>query len=98
MEWECKMGCPPAPFLPPEPAGGAIFNDVLFNDAVFNGIPTQGPPPPQPPPCVPVPPLNEPRFADMVAELVGTVPRMSALHAQQILQRSWRRIRDSRLW
>jgi hypothetical protein len=38
-------------------------------------------------------------FNDMVAELVGTVPRMSALHAQQVLQRSWRRVRDERqLW
>lgn len=37
-------------------------------------------------------------FADMTAELVGTVPRMSALHAQQVLQRAWRRVRDGRLW
>src|SRR5215475_11762823 len=37
-------------------------------------------------------------FADMTAELVGTVPRMSALHAQQVIQRSWRRIRDTRRW
>jgi len=34
----------------------------------------------------------------MTAELVGTVPRMSALHAQQLINRSWARIRDSRLW
>ena len=37
-------------------------------------------------------------FSDMTAELVGTVPRLSALHAQQILNRSWSRVRDSRLW
>lgn len=37
-------------------------------------------------------------FADMTAELVGTVPRMSALHAQQVIQRAWRRVRDGRLW
>src|SRR5215475_12360885 len=34
----------------------------------------------------------------MVAELVGTVPRMSALHAQQVINRAWARVRDSRLW
>lgn len=34
----------------------------------------------------------------MTAELVGTVPRMSALHAQQVIQRAWNRVRDSRLW
>ena len=37
-------------------------------------------------------------FTTMTAELVGTVPRMSALHAQQLINRSWARIRDSRLW
>ena len=37
-------------------------------------------------------------FADMTAELVGTVPRMSALHAQQVIQRAWSRVRDGRLW
>jgi hypothetical protein len=37
-------------------------------------------------------------FADMIAELVGTVPRMSALHAQQVINRAWARVRDSRLW
>ena len=37
-------------------------------------------------------------FADMTAELVGTVPRMSALHAQQVIQRAWRRVRDGRHW
>ena len=37
-------------------------------------------------------------FADMTAELVGTVPRMSALHAQQVVNRAWSRVRDSRLW
>ncbi|HEY6370190.1 MAG TPA: hypothetical protein VIX37_06405 [Candidatus Sulfotelmatobacter sp.] len=37
-------------------------------------------------------------YADYVAELVGTVPRMSALHAQQVLQRAWRRVRDGRRW
>lgn len=37
-------------------------------------------------------------FADMTAELVGTVPRMSALHAQQVIQRAWGRVRDSRAW
>ena len=37
-------------------------------------------------------------FQDLVAELVGTVPRLSALHAQQIVNRAWSRIRDSRLW
>lgn len=34
----------------------------------------------------------------MTAELVGTVPRLSALHAQQLINRSWSRVRDSRLW
>lgn len=34
----------------------------------------------------------------MAAELVGTVPRMSPLHAQQVLQRAWRRVQDERLW
>jgi hypothetical protein len=37
-------------------------------------------------------------FADMVAELVGTVPRMSALHAQQLINRAWDRVRDYRTW
>lgn len=37
-------------------------------------------------------------YADMVAELVGTIPRMSALHANQVINRAWSRIRDSRLW
>ena len=37
-------------------------------------------------------------FSDMVAELVGTVPRMSALHAAQVLNRAWSRVRDGRLW
>jgi len=37
-------------------------------------------------------------FADLTAELVGTVPRLSALHAQQLINRSWARVRDSRLW
>lgn len=37
-------------------------------------------------------------YADYVAELVGTVPRMSALHASQVLNRAWRRVRDGRLW
>src|SRR5215831_12542018 len=37
-------------------------------------------------------------FADMTAELVGTVPRMSALHAQQVINRAWGRVRDGRLW
>jgi|SRR5215472_14627550 len=37
-------------------------------------------------------------FVDMTAELVGTVPRLSALHAQQLIQRSWQRIRDGRSW
>ena len=37
-------------------------------------------------------------YQDMVAELVGTVPHMSALHASQVLNRAWSRIRDSRLW
>ena len=37
-------------------------------------------------------------FQDMVAEVVGTVPRISALHAQQLVNRAWSRIRDSRLW
>lgn len=37
-------------------------------------------------------------FQEMVAELMGTVPRMSALHAQQIINRGWSRVRDSRLW
>ena len=37
-------------------------------------------------------------YADYVAELVGTVPRMSALHAGQVLNRAWRRVRDGRLW
>jgi hypothetical protein len=37
-------------------------------------------------------------LADLTAELVGTVPRISALHAQQLINRSWARVRDSRLW
>ena len=37
-------------------------------------------------------------YQDMTAELVGILPRMSVLHAQQIVQRAWRRVRDSRLW
>ena len=37
-------------------------------------------------------------YADMTAELVGTIPRMSALHAQQVIQRAWSRVRDTRLW
>lgn len=37
-------------------------------------------------------------YQDFVAELVGTVPRISALHAGQIVNRAWSRIRDSRLW
>ena len=37
-------------------------------------------------------------FLDMTAELAGTVPRMSPLHAQQVIQRAWRRVRDSRRW
>ena len=37
-------------------------------------------------------------YADYVAELVGTVPRLSALHASQVLQRAWSRVRDGRLW
>jgi len=37
-------------------------------------------------------------FADMTAELVGTIPRISALHAQQVIQRAWDRIRDGRRW
>lgn len=37
-------------------------------------------------------------YADMTAELVGTVPRMSALHAQQVIQRAWSRVRDFRRW
>ena len=37
-------------------------------------------------------------YQDLVAELVGTVPRLSALHASQLLNRAWSRIRDSRLW
>jgi len=37
-------------------------------------------------------------FADLTAELVGTVPRISALHAQQVINRAWDRVRDSRLW
>jgi hypothetical protein len=34
----------------------------------------------------------------MVNELVGTFPRLPYLHAQQIVNRSWTRIRDLRLW
>lgn len=37
-------------------------------------------------------------FEDMTAELAGTIPRMSVLHAQQVVQRAWSRVRDSRLW
>ena len=37
-------------------------------------------------------------YADYVAELVGTVPRLSALHASQVLQRAWSRVRAGRLW
>lgn len=34
----------------------------------------------------------------MTAELEGTIPRMSALHAMQLIQRAWTRVRDGRKW
>ena len=37
-------------------------------------------------------------FQNGAAELLGTVPKLSILHAQQILNRAWGRIRDYRLW
>jgi hypothetical protein len=37
-------------------------------------------------------------FVDLTAELMGTIPRISALHAQQLVNKAWGRIRDSRQW
>lgn len=37
-------------------------------------------------------------FNNLVAELVGTVPRLSALNAQKLVNRAWQRILDLRLW
>ena len=35
----------------------------------------------------------------MIAELMGTVPRMSALHASQVINRAWERVQNTRqLW
>lgn len=82
------------PCPPPSPITGrdSVFNDAVFNDVLFNdtapGVPAA---------CLPQT-LPGPVFTDMVAELVGTVPRLSALHAQQLINRAWARIRDSRLW
>ena len=84
--------CPPPPFIPP--TAGSIWNDAVFNETQFNGNGTMNVPPV--PPCEFQAPPSP--FPNMIAELVGTVPRMSALHAQQILNRAWRRIRDGRLW
>lgn len=72
--------------------GGSPFNEIQFNETVFNA------PPREPSLGCPPPAQCGPAFADMTAELVGTVPRLSALHAQQLLNRAWARIRDYRLW
>lgn len=37
-------------------------------------------------------------YADYVGEMVGTFPRLSSVHAGQLVNRAWRRIRDYRLW
>ena len=37
-------------------------------------------------------------FSNIVAELVGTVPKLSAIHAGQLVNRSWSKVRDFRLW
>ena len=85
--------CPPPPFVSPLEGEEALFNDAVWNEAQFNGSVVPRVPPVTPSFEAPASPLME-----MVAELVGTVPRMSALHARQIINRVWRRIRDSRQW
>lgn len=37
-------------------------------------------------------------YANGIAELMGTVPRISVLHAAQLYNRAWGRVRDARLW
>src|SRR5262245_54771207 len=76
------------------PVDPSRWGGILWNNALWagRGVPDIGPGPG----CESLP--SGPTFADMVAELVGTVPRLSALHAQQLLNRSWSRVRDSRLW
>ena len=37
-------------------------------------------------------------FVNLVSELVGTVPKLSALHAGQLVNRAWSKVRDFRLW
>lgn len=72
----------------------SLFNQALWNGAYWdNGV--LGPAGPAPG-CEAV--CVGPTFADLTAELVGTVPRLSALHAQQLINRAWARIRDFRLW
>jgi hypothetical protein len=84
------------PCPPPAPVAGspqtAIWDEVQFNQGQFDETP-----PLIVSACDP-PTLPGPTFTDLVSELVGTVPRLSALHAQQLINRAWARIRDSRLW
>lgn len=37
-------------------------------------------------------------FQNAVAELIGTVPKLPPLHAQQLINRAWAKVRDFRLW
>lgn len=37
-------------------------------------------------------------FIDYWSELLGYVPKLSPLHAQQLINRAWREIRDNHLW
>jgi hypothetical protein len=37
-------------------------------------------------------------YNDLVSELVGTVPKLSALHAGQLVNRAWSKVRDFRTW
>ena len=37
-------------------------------------------------------------YNDLVAELVGTCPKLSALHAGQLVNRAWSKVRDFRTW
>ena len=75
--------------------GGGVFDTAQFNEIPFNAPVVSAPA--VAPQCQITTPCG-PTYGDMVAELMGTVPRLSALHAQQIINRSWLRVRDSRLW
>lgn len=37
-------------------------------------------------------------YLDLIAELVGTCPKLSPLHAGQLVNRAWSKVRDFRLW